>query len=155
MAGTTIETLPPSGWEFDGFYSDIEIEDGIELHFCIAHKTAQYTFALDNYLAVYLLDEKGIKIYESVFNLVYLEKAFNERLPKIHYKNLVITPIGHFESIKHFEDINESMLRDYNPIKCEDEPNSAVYYKHSGVIKIGRFYDSDNFSLYAIRYSKA
>ena len=155
IAGTSIDTLPPSGWEFEDYNSDIEIEDGIELHFCISHKTAQYTFALDNYFSVYLLDEKWIKIYESVFNLVYLEKAFNEKLSKIEYVNVVITPIGHFESIQHFESLNKTMLNDYDPIKCNDEPNSAVYFKQGEVIKIGRFYDSDNFSLYAIRYSNA
>ena len=96
-----------------------------------------------------------IKIYESVFNLVFLERTFNEKLPKTNPDKIKIHPIGHFDSITHFENENIVLLKGFISVKCEGENLNAIYYKHNRVINIGRFYDSANFSLYAISYQQA
>lgn len=149
LAGTGFATKPPAGWDFKSFFGQVDEDGDRQYHRCLSHRTAQYWFALDENLAVFVLDGVWIQLFDSVFELVRLEKLWARHLPS---RKPRILPLGHHPSIQAFESSCAALLRERAYSKVTDGNLNAVYYTQGDVIRVGRFYDSSVFSLSAIRY---
>lgn len=155
LAGTSLPTEFQSGWDFFPFSKEIEIQDGVRFHLCLSHRTAQFYFSLDDDLAVYVLDQSWVKIYNSVFDLVLIESQFAQHYPKALGSKVKIVPLGNYPSISAFEAEHQELLGSYVKEDILQDGMNALYHKTEDVILVCRLYSSDKFSLSAIRYCQS
>lgn len=140
-------------WMFAPYQAATAYQDGLSLRRCVRHRSAQFDFALDENLAVYVYDEAWVRLYSSVFDLAQLEMEMAAKLPA--EGEVSVEALGEYASVDDFEVANVDMLSSFAASRTPGDEFNAVYQRPGEVIRLGRTFDSEMATVHALRYRAA
>lgn len=141
-----LSTYAGKSFKYDGIWTCqkdcdfIDNFDGKTIYSVIIHETAQFDFAIDENLAIYVGLDQWLKLYNCIQDLEDLSNFESQYVtsPKAKRENL-----GYYSSIKEFEEKNYSLLegaKSYSPIGDE---NNKLYVVKGVPLYLGLTYEQD------------
>ena len=117
-----------------------EFDDKI-LYSVIHHETAQFDFAIDSTMAIYVAADEWVKLFNSIEDLVNLSNfesnyVTNQKSPR---ENL-----GYYQTIKEFEESNKILLEKSKSYSPDEDGNNKLYIVDGVPIYLAKTYDQEH-----------
>lgn len=143
LAGRFYETRFGEGWSFGkrGKHMTGQYDA------CLTHRTAQFNFALDLSLAVYVRCDNWVKIASSVIALIELDAL----MVASNAKGKRRRGLGTFQSVEAFKSQFSNTLAAFKDVSFFDSTLTLLYQGPKSMIRVGRSYE-DQFLLSAVEF---
>jgi hypothetical protein len=143
FAGRAYLTRFGEGWEF--LCRGREVRSGFD--HCLIHRTAQFDFALDSELRVYVECSRPIQIASNIVSLVEKDGI----LVSSRATGQCRRGLGQFPSYEAFLATHGDYLSNWPEAEFDDKAFGRFFLGPSSVVGVGRFY-SDEYLIGGIEY---
>lgn len=119
-----------------------ETDDGTALYPVVTHEYAQFEFAIDDALAIYVYGGRAgwQRIYNHVSDLFVMSEFLAENRSKT--ERAARENLGYYASIAEFEAVNAEILKDAFSCCPENQDLNKLYVVDGIPIVVGLVYDS-------------